>query len=97
MDTITARIDEQKIIGLRDKISAFIELTKPRIAVILVLTSAAGFYLGSQGAMDMVRFANAVFAILLLAFGVATLNQYWERDLTRLWKGRPIGRCRQQG
>ena len=97
MDTITARIDEQRIIGLREKISAYIELTKPRIAVILVLTSAAGFYLGSQGAMDLVRFANAVFAILLLAFGVATLNQYWERNLDPLMErtaNRPLPTAR---
>ncbi len=93
MDTITAGIEEQKIIGLREKIAAYIELTKPRIAVILVLTSAAGFYLGSQGSLDLVRFANSVFAILLLAFGVATLNQYWERDIDPLMErtaGRPL-------
>jgi protoheme IX farnesyltransferase len=85
MDTsISARIEEQRIIGLREKIAAYVELTKPRIAVILVLTSAAGFYLGSAGTLDLVLFANSVFAILLLAFGVATLNQYWERDLDQL-------------
>jgi heme o synthase len=84
MDTISAGIEEQRITGFRDKVAAYVELTKPRIAVILVLTSAAGFYLGSTGTLDLVLFANSVFAILLLAFGVATLNQYWERDLDQL-------------
>jgi protoheme IX farnesyltransferase len=83
METITA-IDEQRISGTREKIAAFIELTKPRIAIMLVLTSAAGFYLGTTGNFDAVLFANSLFAILLLAFGVATLNQYWERETDQL-------------
>lgn len=59
--------------------SAFVELTKPRIAFMLVLTSAAGFYLGTKGSFDLVLFANAMIGITLLAFGVATLNQFLER------------------
>jgi protoheme IX farnesyltransferase len=97
MDTITAGIEEQKIIGAREKIAAYIELTKPRIAIILVLTSAAGFYLGSTGPIEMVRFGNSVIAILLLAFGVATLNQYWERYIDRLMErtaARPLPTAR---
>jgi heme o synthase len=84
MDTVTATIENAKIIGLREKAAAYGELTKPRIAFLLVLTSAAGFYLGSKGPFDVVLFANSLIAITLLAFGVATLNQYWERDLDRL-------------
>ena len=84
MDTLTADINETKVIGLRDRVAAFIELTKPRIAIMLVLTSAAGFYLGTTGAFDFALFVNSMIAITLLAFGVATLNQYWERDLDRL-------------
>lgn len=70
--------------GSKDKAAAYVELTKPRIAVLLVLTSAAGFYLGTSGTFDPVLFVNFIIAITLLAFGVATLNQYWERDLDRL-------------
>lgn len=86
MDTATVDIDAQKVIGARMRIAAFVELTKPRIAVLLVLTSAAGFYLGSIGTFDYVLFANAMISITLLAFGVATLNQYWERDIDPLMK-----------
>jgi protoheme IX farnesyltransferase len=67
------------------KIGAFMELTKPRIAIMLVLTSAAGFYLGSAtGTFHWLLFVNAMLGITLIAFGVATLNQYWERDLDKL-------------
>lgn len=66
------------MIGTRDRIAAFVDLTKPRIAFMLVLTAAAGFYLGNRGTFDLGLFANAMIGIALLAFGVATLNQWLE-------------------
>lgn len=67
--------------GTRASIGAYAELTKPRIAVLLVLTSAAGFYMASSGQFNWPLFIHAMAAITLLAFGVATLNQYWERSI----------------
>jgi heme o synthase len=66
-----------------EKIAAYLELTKPRIAIMLVLTAAAGFYLGGK-TFDLALFANSMIAITLLAFGVSTLNQYWERESDKL-------------
>jgi protoheme IX farnesyltransferase len=87
MDTIAADIQQQKVLGLRGKVTAYVELTKPRIAFLLVLTSAAGFYLGSvNGAFNTILFVHSMLAITLLALGVATLNQVWERDLDPLMK-----------
>ena len=74
-----AELAESKQLSVGEKLAAYYELTKPRIAFLLVLTSAAGFYLGSNGGFDAVRFANAMISIALLAFGVSTLNQYLER------------------
>ena len=74
-------MEQDRSIGLREKLAAYFELTKPRIAFLLVLTSAAGFYLGTAGAFEVVLFANAMIGITLLAFGVATLNQYIERRI----------------
>ncbi|MDI1243019.1 MAG: heme o synthase [bacterium] len=76
MDSATAQLTT---ITSRERFSAFIELTKPRIAFMLVLTSAAGFYVGARGTFDLVLFTNAMIGIVLLAFGVATLNQWLER------------------
>ncbi|MBC7900847.1 MAG: protoheme IX farnesyltransferase, partial [Saprospiraceae bacterium] len=84
MDIATAEIQETRLIGARERISAFVELTKPRIAFMLVLTSAAGFYLGTKGMFDAMLFINAMMGICLLAFGVATLNQYIEKDTDAL-------------
>ena len=79
--TATAEIKDVRIIGARQRVAAFVELTKPRIAFLLVLTSAAGFYLGSGEHFDYLKFVNSVIGISLLAFGVATLNQFIERDV----------------
>jgi protoheme IX farnesyltransferase len=76
---IATEIQAAKVIGLREKLAAFLELTKPRIALMLVLTSAAGFYLGSEYNFNFVLFVNSIIGIALLAFGVATLNQFIER------------------
>lgn len=84
MEIITAEIQEIKAISVREKLAAYLELTKPRIAFMLVLTSAAGFYLGSSANFNFVVFINAMIGITLLAFGVATLNQVWERKTDAL-------------
>ena len=81
METATAELQEAKAIGIGEKIGAYFELTKPRIAFMLVLTSAAGFYLGAAQGFEISLFLNSMAAITLLAFGVATLNQYIEREI----------------
>ncbi len=47
MENIVTEIQDAKAVNLREKAAAYFELTKPRIAFMLVLTAAAGFYLGS--------------------------------------------------
>lgn len=81
MDSYTAQIDVTKAARVREKLAAYFELTKPRIAFLLVLTSACGFYLGTRGSFNIPLFVNAMLGITLLAFGVATLNQFVERDI----------------
>lgn len=84
MEAATAEIQQNKAIGLREKLAAYFELTKPRIAFLLVLTAAAGFYLGANKGFNAILFLNSMIGITLLAFGVATLNQVWEKDIDAL-------------
>ncbi len=84
MEAITIEIQDTKAISFREKAAAYVELTKPRIAFMLVLTSAAGFYLGAGGIFNWLLFFNAMLGITLLAFGVATLNQVWEKETDAL-------------
>src|SRR4029450_11464683 len=93
MHTAAAEIANHRMLGWRMRLAAFVELTKPRIAFMLLLTSAAGFYLGTKGNFDFALFANAMIGIIILAFGVATLNQYVERSTDALMdrtKNRPL-------
>src|ERR671920_2037569 len=68
-------------LALKGRLAAFAELTKPRITFLIVLTSAAGFCLGSKGGFDYLALFNSLFGIALLSSGIATLNQYMERGL----------------
>ena len=73
-------------LSARERFSAFLELTKPRITFLIVLTSAAGFALGSSASIDYTLLTQAMFGIALLSSGIATLNQYMERDLDLLMR-----------
>src|SRR5258708_7924713 len=71
--------------------AAYIELTKPRITFLIVLTSAAGFCLGSRGAVNYLTFTHAMIGIALLSSGIATLNQFMEGALEGLRRGTETG------
>jgi heme o synthase len=77
---------ERPRLSLRERAAAYAELTKPRITFLIVLTSAAGFALASQGRIDYLAMLSALFGIGLLSSGIATLNQYAERDLDGLMR-----------
>jgi protoheme IX farnesyltransferase len=71
----------------REKLSAYYELTKPRITFLVVLTTSAGFLLGStRGAFDYQLFAHTLLGVALLCSGVSTLNQWMERSLDGLMR-----------
>jgi protoheme IX farnesyltransferase len=61
-------------------------LTKPRLNFLVVLTSAAGYYLGSNTDPALVPMAQAVAGTALVAGGAAVLNQLYERDTDRLMR-----------
>ncbi len=77
---------ERQPLSLRERVSAYFELTKPRITFLIVLTSAAGFALASRGSIDYLSLVSSLFGIALLSSGIATLNQYAERDLDGLMR-----------
>ena len=88
IDLRTPAVDviERSRLSFRERLAAYAELTKPRITFLIVLTSAAGFVLGSPGPVNYVALVSALFGIGLLSSGIATLNQYAERDLDGLMR-----------
>jgi protoheme IX farnesyltransferase len=73
-------------ISAREKVAAYIELTKPRITFLIVLTAAAGFALASETRIDYRGLLVSMIGIALLSSGIATINQYMERDLDALMR-----------
>jgi protoheme IX farnesyltransferase len=61
-------------------LSAYLELTKPRVTAMVMLTAAAGVYLATAAAFDSLLFFHAVLGTVLLAAGTGVLNQYLERE-----------------
>jgi heme o synthase len=86
VNTASIAVLEAEPVTLRERAAAYLELTKPRITFLIVLTSAAGFCLASRGGVNYTLLLSAMVGIALLASGIATLNQYMERDLDGLMR-----------
>lgn len=62
------------------RVGDFVALTKPRLNLLVVLTAAAGYYLGARRGFDAMEFFHAVAGTALVAGGSAALNMALERD-----------------
>lgn len=62
------------------KLSAYLELAKPRLTSLAVLTSGLGFVLGAPGPLDWIRLAAALSGTLLVGAGAGALNQLLEKE-----------------
>jgi heme o synthase len=58
---------------------AYVSLTKPDVSFLVVMTTLAGYYLGSRGPLDWARMLHTVFGTTLVAAGTSALNHYIER------------------
>ena len=56
------------------------DLVKARLTLLVLLTTAVGFYLGESGRMDTLRMFQTLLGTALVAAGAAALNQLLERD-----------------
>jgi heme o synthase len=56
-------------------------LTKPRVVVMVLVTTVVGYYAGLTGAPDWARLVHLIVGTILAAGGTLALNQYWERDV----------------
>ena len=61
--------------------SDYVELTKPSVVWLIVLSTAVGFYMGSPGSLSFALLLHTLAATALLAGGTGALNQWVERDL----------------
>jgi protoheme IX farnesyltransferase len=59
----------------------FCALAKPRVVLMVVLTTLVGYYLGAAGELELLRLVHVLLGTALAAGGTLALNQYFERDL----------------
>ena len=70
-------------------IGLYFELAKPRILLMVLVTTALGFFLGARGVGSAFHFCLTLLGIGCATGGAAMLNNYLERDLdTRMARTR---------
>jgi len=65
----------------RRVLADLLALAKPRVVLMILVTTAVGYYAGLTGAPDYARLLHVLVGTLLAAGGALALNQYWERDV----------------
>jgi protoheme IX farnesyltransferase len=78
---------------LAARAKAYMALTKPDVSLLVLITTAAGYYMGARGPVSWLHLVQAVFGTGLIAAGTAALNHYIERNsdcLMRRTASRPL-------
>jgi len=79
----TARTVE---LTLASRLGAYVTLTKPDVSFLVVITTAAGYYMGTSGPTNWLSMIHVVFGTMLIAGGTAALNNYVERESDRFMR-----------
>ncbi|HEV2731305.1 MAG TPA: heme o synthase [Terriglobales bacterium] len=84
MATTNVMVNPTSLQTLRSKLRDYYTLTKPEVNLLILMTTSAGYYLGTRGPVRVSGLVNTLAGTLLVASGTATLNQWMER----VWDGR---------
>ena len=58
----------------------YIELTKPRITWLILMSTGVGYFFGARSGWHWLTLLHTVVGTGLIASGTAALNQWYERD-----------------
>ena len=61
----------------------YLELTKPRITWLILMSTAVGYFFGHHGAWNSLQVLHTILGTALIASGTAALNQWGEREADR--------------
>jgi protoheme IX farnesyltransferase len=64
-------------------VQTYLELTKPRVTWLIVMSAAIGYFFGHSGPWLIWPLVHTLFGTALVASGTAALNQWYERDADR--------------
>ncbi len=80
-------------VSLASRVADWIELTKPKISVMVVVAVAAAGYIASLGQAPLAIILHAMFGALCLSASASATNQWWESSLDarmRRTRNRPL-------
>lgn len=60
--------------------NAYLELTKPRITWLILMSTGVGFYFGAQETWNWLVLVHTLLGTALIASGTAALNQWYESE-----------------
>jgi len=72
--------------GAVHRLTDFVALTKPRLNLLVLVTTLAGLYLASPAGVEPALLVNTLVGTALVAGGAAALNQVWERRTDALMR-----------
>ena len=79
--------------SVRTRAADFVELTKPRITTLVVLTTWVGYVVAGQGQAHITQLLHTLCGTALTCGGTSALNQVWERErdaMMRRTRSRPL-------
>jgi protoheme IX farnesyltransferase len=74
-------VTELGMTNRRVRVADFLELTKPRITLMVLITTLVGYYMGSEKDLQILVLLHTIIGTALVAAGASALNQYMEREL----------------
>jgi protoheme IX farnesyltransferase len=81
---VRTAVSTTEVRAAHPRIADYFELTKPRVVLMVLVTTIAGFYLGGRGGFDLGLAINLLAGTALAAGGTLALNEYVERDTDAL-------------
>jgi protoheme IX farnesyltransferase len=97
VDSPVERHDTRDAVRSVHRFGDFVTLTKPRLNLLVLVTTLAGLYLASPDGVGTALLVHTLVGTALVAGGAAALNQVWERETDRLMRRtrvRPLPRER---
>jgi protoheme IX farnesyltransferase len=82
--TFNTEILDPAVSGAYRRAADFLELTKPRVALMVLVTTFVGYYLGSDATPGYTRLIETLIGTALAAGGTLALNQFLERQADAL-------------
>ena len=90
---MNVRLESIAAVGTRTRLADFLELTKPRITALVVMTAWVGYFVASPGDLGVARLLHVLLGTALTCAGTSALNQVQERDADarmRRTRNRPL-------